>query len=61
MQIAKEEPEVKANQLLRFILEHQPNLMMPVNPHATTGAEVAAFISSLRQGLIQMYSKTPGG
>jgi hypothetical protein len=53
-------PAVKANQLLRFILEHQTNLFTPVLPSAKNGDSVAEFINQLRQGLIAMYTKTPG-
>jgi hypothetical protein len=60
VQIPKEPPEIKANQLLRHIVEHQPNLLPAVAMTGKNGEAVAEFLSHLRQGLIQMYTKTPG-
>lgn len=49
-----------ADNLLIELIKHQPQLLAPTGPRdARHGAEAAAFVAALRNGLIKMY-ETPG-
>lgn len=50
----------RANSLLKHIIEHQPNMIPALGQNTVNGNNVAAFITALRTGLIDMYKKDPG-
>jgi len=51
----------RANELLKVIVESQPQLISKTVPTADCGAEVGVFITSLRASLIAMFEADEEG
>lgn len=45
----------KADNLLRFLIQHQPQLLVSQSPTDTQGERTADFIAALRKGLTEMF------
>jgi hypothetical protein len=48
-----------ADELMRRLIDKQPQLFTPKVPSGGSGTDVAEFVKALRDGLIQMYEQTP--